>query len=68
MLEEYQDVLTIQETAEALRLSRRTVMRLLDNGEIRYRKIGRIYRISKNALSDYIDCNMEEQENTKKDT
>ncbi|MCD8397706.1 MAG: helix-turn-helix domain-containing protein [Lachnospiraceae bacterium] len=60
MLEKYSDVLTIEDTAEALRLSRRSVMHLLNDGKIRYRKIGRVYRISKKALLDYLDC---EQEN-----
>ncbi|MCD7736685.1 MAG: helix-turn-helix domain-containing protein [Lachnospiraceae bacterium] len=60
MLEKYFDVLTIEDTAEALRLSRRSVMHLLNDGKIRYRKIGRVYRISKKALLDYLDC---EQEN-----
>lgn len=61
MLEKYLDVLTIEEVAEALRLSRRSVMRLLANGEIEYRKIGRIYRISKSALLDYLNTQSADQ-------
>lgn len=55
MFDSYSDVLTINDTAEALRLSRRSVKRLMDGGEIRYRKIGRIYRISKISLLEYMD-------------
>lgn len=55
MFENYLDVLTIDEVAEALRIDRRSVMRLLSDGEIEYRKIGRIYRISKKALINYFD-------------
>ncbi|MCC8046341.1 MAG: helix-turn-helix domain-containing protein [Clostridiales bacterium] len=54
MLDDYLDVLTIDDTAAVLRLSRRSVKRLLDEGEIEYRKIGRIYRISKKAILDYL--------------
>ncbi len=57
MLEEYKDVLTIDEVSKVLRLSRRSVMRLLNSGSIKYRKIGRVYRISKMALLDYLDSN-----------
>ncbi|MCD8075005.1 MAG: helix-turn-helix domain-containing protein [Lachnospiraceae bacterium] len=55
MLDSYSDVLTINDTAEALRLSRRSVKRLMDGGDIRYRKIGRIYRISKKSVLAYLD-------------
>ncbi|MCD8154494.1 MAG: helix-turn-helix domain-containing protein [Clostridiales bacterium] len=56
MLDEYLDVLTVKDVAEVLRLSRRSVMHLLHDGDLRYRKIGRIYRISKKALLDYLEC------------
>ncbi|MCD7826011.1 MAG: helix-turn-helix domain-containing protein [Clostridiaceae bacterium] len=55
MLDHYSDVLTINDTAEALRLSRRSVKRLLDAGEIRYRKIGRVYRISKKSVVAFLE-------------
>ncbi len=55
MFENYNDVLTIDELSKALRLSRRSVMRLLADGKIPYRKIGRVYRVSKNALLSYVE-------------
>ncbi|MCD8014432.1 MAG: helix-turn-helix domain-containing protein [Lachnospiraceae bacterium] len=54
MLDNYLDVLTVDDTAAVLRVSRRSVMRLLAEGKIEYRKIGRIYRISKKAIMDYL--------------
>lgn len=54
MLDDYLDVLTIDDTAAVLRISRRSVKRLLDEGKIEYRKIGRIYRISKKAIMNYL--------------
>ncbi|MCC8050273.1 MAG: helix-turn-helix domain-containing protein [Clostridiales bacterium] len=54
MLDDYLDVLTIDDTATVLRISRRSVMRLIDEGKLEYRKIGRIYRISKKAILDYL--------------
>ncbi len=66
MLDNYRDVLTISEVADALRIDRRTVMRLLSQGDIAYRKIGRIYRISKAAVIAYID-NEQTGVNTKND-
>ncbi|MCD7762946.1 MAG: helix-turn-helix domain-containing protein [Lachnospiraceae bacterium] len=54
MLDDYLDVLTINDTATVLRISRRSVMRLMDEGKLEYRKIGRIYRISKKAILDYL--------------
>ncbi len=57
MLDDYLDVLTIDDVAAILRISRRSVMHLIENQELEYRKIGRIYRISKAALSKYLESN-----------
>lgn len=40
MLDKYPDVLTIDDVAHVLRISRRSVMRLIADGTISYRKIG----------------------------
>ena len=52
MLDDYKDVLTIDEVAEILRVNRKTVRAMLD--QFNYRKIGRIYRISKMSVARYI--------------
>ena len=44
------EFLTIDEAAEALRLSRSTIYRLLDSGELAYSQIGRRRRIPVDAL------------------
>ena len=41
MLESYQDVLDIKDMCKALRIGRKTAFRLLQDGQIPYRKIGR---------------------------
>jgi len=56
LLEDYLDVLTVDDVCGILRLSRRSVMRLIKSGEIRARKIGRVYRISKYAVVDYLNA------------
>ena len=48
------DVLTVAELARFLNVSPKSVYQLLQNGEIKHRKIGRIYRISKQAIKDYL--------------
>ena len=52
-LKNYPDVLTVQQVAEILNVSRRSVYKILDNNLKPYRKIGRIYRISKQSLIEY---------------
>lgn len=49
------DVLTVQQLAAVLNISRRSTYQLLQNNLIRHRKIGRIYRISKRAVIDYLE-------------
>lgn len=53
-LKNYPDVLTVQQVAEILNVSRRSVYKILDNNLMPYRKIGRIYRISKQAFIEYL--------------
>lgn len=50
----FSDVLTVAELAQLLNISTRSAYQLLHSGEIRYRKIGRIYRISKQEVFDYL--------------
>lgn len=53
-LKNYPDVLTVQQVAAILNVSRRSVYKLLEHNLMPYRKIGRIYRISKQGLIDYL--------------
>ena len=54
MLENYQDVLDIKDMCKVLRIGRKTAYKLLQNGQIPYRKIGRNYKIRKDALITYL--------------
>ncbi|MCI9440566.1 MAG: helix-turn-helix domain-containing protein [Ruminococcus sp.] len=55
MLESYQDVLDIKDMCKALRIGRKTAFRLLQDGQIPYRKIGRNYKIRKDAVITYLE-------------
>ena len=55
MFENYRDVVTIAELAEMLRINRKTARDMLDCFD--YRKIGRVYRISKASVVDYLSKN-----------
>lgn len=57
MLKSIPDVLTVGELADYLKVSKRSAYMLLHEGEIRYRKIGRVYRIPKTALLQYLQKN-----------
>lgn len=46
--------LTVAETAEQLRISRRTVFALIDRGQLQSIKVGRTRRIPRHALLDYL--------------
>ena len=45
---------TIEEVARILRVSGRTVYRLVERGEIRALRVGDLYRISQEALDAFI--------------
>lgn len=57
MLENYHDVLNIKDMCTALRIGRKTAYRLLQEGKIPYRRIGRNYKISKQAVVSYLEEN-----------
>lgn len=57
MLKSIPDILTVSELADYLKISKRSAYMLLHEGEIRYRKIGRVYRIPKIALLQYLQKN-----------
>jgi len=50
------DVLTIDEVAKLLRVSPDTVYRLAARGELAGRKVGRIWRIPRSAVEQYLGC------------
>ena len=48
------EILTVKEAAALLKTSRQQIRRMIQNGELPAVKIGREWRISKNALLDYL--------------
>ena len=54
MFDSLRDVLTVEETAKYLKLSKKSVYALLQDNQIHHRKIGRIYRIPKTAVQEYL--------------
>lgn len=49
-----QDLLTAQEAADYLRINVKLLYKLVDNGELKAKRVGRIIRITKTALTDYL--------------
>lgn len=54
MLEEYADILTVDEACEALRVGYTALYTLLGSGELKAFRNGRTWRIPKIAIKDYI--------------
>ena len=48
------EVLTVKEAAALLKTSRQQIRRMIQNGELPAVKVGREWRISRNALLDYL--------------
>lgn len=57
MLENYHEVLEIKDLCSILRIGRKTAYQLLKSGYLPYRKIGRVYKIRKDALIKYLNNN-----------
>ena len=54
MLEQYSDILTVKETQEVLKISKKSVYRLIKNKELLSKKVGKVFRIPKKSVCDYI--------------
>ena len=54
MFEEYPDVLSAEEAAEALRIRENAIYRLLNEGRLKAYKNGRTWKIPKEALRSYV--------------
>lgn len=54
MLENYSDIMTVEETTEALRVGYNAVYALLRSGELKGYRNGRVWRIPKLAVQEYI--------------
>lgn len=54
----YDDVMTIKELMDYLAIGKNTAYKLLHDGELGYFKIGRIYKISKASVQEYVSRKM----------
>lgn len=57
MLNKYDDILTVEELCEVLRIGKNTAYKLLKNGEIKSIKIGKVYKIPKKCIRKYLEQN-----------
>ncbi len=55
MLNKYKDILSVKELCEILNIGKNTTYRLLQSGEIKSIKIGKVYKIPKKYLKEYIN-------------
>ncbi len=56
MLKVDERYLTLPEVAETLKVSRRTVYRWINNGDLDAYQFGREYRITESALKDFLEA------------
>lgn len=54
MLSEYKDVIATKDLCDILSISKKTAYQLLQSGEIPSRRIGRVYKIRKTAVINYL--------------
>ena len=54
MFEQYPDILTVEEVCEALRMGYNAVYGLLNEGKLKGFKNGRVWRIPRDSLKEYI--------------
>jgi len=53
-ISDYPDILTVEEASELLGVSTKTVYKLIRNGEIKKRSVGREFKIPKVNVTDYL--------------
>lgn len=54
MLDNYQDIITVPEIAGILYIGKNRVYELLESGAIKGFRIGRVWKVPKEALKEYI--------------
>ncbi|MBD5147277.1 MAG: helix-turn-helix domain-containing protein [Oscillibacter sp.] len=54
MLEEYEDILTVEEACQALKIGYNAIYALLNSGKLKGYRNGRVWRIPKVAVKAYI--------------
>ena len=54
MLNDYEDILNVSDVAQILYIGKNRVYELLDNGDLKGFRIGRVWKIPKDAVLEYI--------------
>ena len=54
MLEQFDDLLTVEEACEALRIGKNALYRLLNEQTLKAYRNGRVWRIPRQAVEEYI--------------
>ena len=54
MLENWDDFLTVEELCEVLKIGRNVAYRLLNSGELKAIRNGRVWRVPKQAVIEYV--------------
>lgn len=54
MLEEYPDILTVEEACEVLRVGYNAMYELLNSGKVKAYRNGRVWRIPKTSLLEFV--------------
>lgn len=57
MLEQYRDVMDVYDAAETLCIGKNRVYELLGDGSLKGFRIGRVWKIPKKAVEDFINQN-----------
>jgi hypothetical protein len=58
LFEEYKDVVNIEELTRMLDIGKNKAYELINSGRIKSFKIGKIHKIPKMWIIDYIQCNI----------
>ena len=53
-IQDYPDILTVEEASELLGVCTKTVYKLIKNGEIEKKNVGRLFKISKSHILRYL--------------
>ena len=54
MLDQYQDILSVFDAAEALCVGKNRIYELLGNGSLKGFRVGRVWKIPRESLADFI--------------
>ena len=54
MFEEYPEILTVEEACEALRIGENAIYELLGSGKLKGYRNGRVWRIPRTSLREYV--------------